>query len=254
MPTCVLLRMVSKSELKFIRSLKIKKYRTGEKRFLVEGEKNVLELISSDFEVEKLFVSPQFLEKHRNIRASIQFSVTSEKDLAAMSTLVTNDQALAIVKMKEFALDDVDTSGILLGLDGINDPGNLGTIIRTMDWFGLHQLICSEDTVDFYNPKVISATMGSFARVRVVHTDLAAFLTSYKGLKVGAEMSGSPLDAFRPMKPMILVMGSESHGVRAHVQPLLDTSVTIAKFGQAESLNVGVATGIICHHLATASS
>jgi TrmH family RNA methyltransferase len=246
--------MVSKSELKFIRSLKIKKYRTGEQRFLVEGEKNVLELLSSDFVVDKLFVSPQFLEKHRNECASVHYSVVSGRDLAAMSSLVTNEQALAIVKMKDYAGEQLNTSGILIGLDGINDPGNLGTIIRTMDWFGLHHLVCSEDTVDFYNPKVISATMGSFTRVHVVYTDLSAFLKSYGGLKVSAEMNGSPLEAFNPVKPMIMVMGSESHGVRAQVQPLLDARVTISKFGQAESLNVGIATGIICHHLVTATT
>jgi len=253
-PTCVFLSMVSKSELKFIRSLKIKKYRTGEKCFLVEGEKNVLELLSSDFHVVKLLVSEQFLEKHRNALGSWEYSMVSSKVLSEVSTLVTNDQVLAVAQMKAFSHSDIDERRLIIGLDGINDPGNLGTIIRTMDWFGFTQLICSEDTVDFYNPKVISATMGSFTRVKVIQTDLTQFLRAFSGRKIGAEMKGKPLQELAVHPPMALIMGSESHGLRPEVQALLDERITIPRVGGAESLNVGIATGIICHHLATASA
>lgn len=246
--------MVSKSELKFIRSLKIKKYRTGEKRFLVEGEKNVLELLASDFQIDKLLVSEQFLEKHRNVLGQTEFSVVSSKILADVSTLVTNDQVLAVAKMKIFSINELDAHQLIVGLDGINDPGNLGTIIRTMDWFGFSQLVCSEDTVDFYNPKVVNATMGSFTRVKVVQTDLPAFLKKFEGAKMGADMKGTPLHIWQPVLPLMLIMGSESHGLRPEVSALLNARVTIPKFGSAESLNVGIATGILCHHIATASA
>lgn len=162
---------------------------------------------------------------------------------------MTNDQALAVVKMKEFDLSIMHSAPVVLALDGINDPGNLGTIIRTMDWFGLRHLVCSPDTVEFYNPKTIHSTMGSFTRVQFAYADLSGFLAAHPGRKVGAQMQGTPVHEWKPALPTVLVMGSESHGIRPEVQAQLDDSVTIPRLGQAESLNVGVATGILCHHL-----
>ena len=243
--------MISKSELKFIRSLKIKKYRTAEKRFLVEGEKNVLELLSSDYNVDRLFVTSEFLSHYSAKLDKIPHSVVSVKEMQSASLLTSNDQALAIVSMKDESLVKIDSARFIIVLDGINDPGNLGTIIRTMDWFGITQLVCSEDTVDFYNPKVIQSTMGSFTRIQIRYTRLTDFLSTYKGRKIGADISGTPLSDIGISLPAAIVMGSESHGIRPEIRTLLDEFITISKIGKAESLNVGIATGIICHHLST---
>jgi TrmH family RNA methyltransferase len=245
--------MISKSELKFIRSLKIKKYRTAEKHFLVEGEKNVLELLSSDYNVYRLFVTSEFQEAFSSKLAKVPHTLVSEKELQGVSALTSNDKALAVVQMKDHSIDALDISKMIVALDGVNDPGNLGTIIRTMDWFGLNQLICSEDTVDFYNPKVIQATMGSFTRMRIAHANLSSFLSAYKGRRIGADISGQPLSKSVIKAPAVIVMGSESHGIRPDVKTHIDEFVTIPKFGSAESLNVGIATGIICHQLVTAN-
>jgi TrmH family RNA methyltransferase len=241
--------MISKSELKFIRSLKIKKYRTAEKRFLVEGEKNVLELLSSDYKVERLFVTSDFQEAYYSKLAKIPHTEVSANELQNASALTTNDKALAVVQMKHHEISQIDLNRTIIALDGINDPGNLGTIIRTMDWFGLNQLVCSEDTVDFYNPKVIQATMGSFTRVAVAYASLAAFLKSYTGRKIGADIDGTPLNQSKIPHQSVMIMGSESHGIREAIRNEIDEFVTIPKFGSAESLNVGIATGILCHHI-----
>lgn len=241
--------MISKNELKFIRSLKIKKYRTFEKCFLVEGEKNVLELLKTDYRIEKLLVTTNFLSKYDTLVSSLPYREVTAKELTHVSSLVTNDQALAVVAMQPFATSNLDLSTQLFALDGIRNSGNLGTIIRTLDWFGYTQLVCSTDTAEVYNPKVISATMGSFLRVKVVYCDLEKFLRNYEGAIVGTTIDGEPMTKFRFKKPSLVVMGSESHGIRPAVTALLDHRITIAKFGKAESLNVGVATGILCHIL-----
>ena len=241
--------MISKSELKFIRSLKIKKYRTAEKCFLVEGEKNVLELLSSDYNLERLYVTLEFQRKFSTVLAKIPHQLVSEKELESASALSSNDQALAVARMKDHRLQSLDQKETIIVLDGVNDPGNLGTIIRTMDWFGLNQLVCSVDTVDFYNPKAIQASMGSFTRMNIVYADLSGFLSNYKGRRVGADISGVSLGETSLSSPIAIVMGSESHGIRPEVRKTIDEFVTIPKVGNAESLNVGIAMGIICHHI-----
>ncbi|MCP4460217.1 MAG: RNA methyltransferase, partial [Cytophagales bacterium] len=180
--------MISKKELKFIRSLKIKKYRTAEKCFLVEGEKNVLELLSSDYKVKRLLVTKNFLATYEKSIDFLPYDVVSDKDLADVSSFVTNDQVLAVVEMRVLSVKDINLSNQVFVLDGIRDPGNLGTIIRTLDWFGYDQLICSEDTAELYNPKVISASMGSFTRVKVAYCNLEKLLSYYDGIKLGADM------------------------------------------------------------------
>jgi len=245
----VLLHMILKSELKFIKSLKIKKYRAAEKCFLAEGEKNVLELLNTDYKIRRLLVTADFLSKYKKRIETLSYCQVSVKELTSVSSFVANDQAVAVVESRDYSVRDIDLSNGLMVLDGIRDPGNLGTIIRTLDWFGFDQLVCSEDTAECYNPKVISATMGSFVRVKTVYCDLEIFLSKYKGVKVGADLKGESIDDFQCGSPYLFVMGSESHGISEPIQRLLDRRVTIQKYGKAESLNVGVATGIICHSL-----
>lgn len=243
--------MISKSELKFIKSLKIKKYRTAEKCFLVEGEKNILELIHSNYTIKRLLATKNFLDKHQDQVNSLPYEEISVRELSQVSSFVTNDQALAVVEIHTFSLENINLTKNIFVLDGIRDPGNLGTIIRTLDWFGFRQLVCSPDTVELFNPKVISATMGSFVRVKVVYHDLEKFLKNYDGDIIGAVMNGELLEKTKFTNPNLIVLGSESHGISPSIQSLLDHSITIPKYGEAESLNVGVAAGILCHALAS---
>lgn len=241
--------MISKNELKFIRSLKNKKYRTSEQLFLVEGEKNVLELLSADFEIKSLLATEDFIESHQQEVSDHDFYQVSPSQLSDVSSLKSNSQALAVARQKVFTADDLEMSKLVMALDHVNDPGNLGTIIRTADWFGIDQIVCSADTVEFYNPKVISATMGSFCRVRVVPVDLKAFVQDFSGATAGASMQGTALDAWKMSDPQLLVFGSESHGIRPEIMNMLDNQVHISGYGNAESLNVGVAFGIFCSRL-----
>ncbi|GAB4231554.1 MAG: RNA methyltransferase [Ekhidna sp.] len=240
--------MLTKKEQKFIKSLKVKKYRTREKRFLVEGAKNVLELLKSDYEVDMIVGSDQFLEKSPKLEG-IRYEQVKTQLLDELGTFKSNDAALAVVKMKK--PNPIFTDGVeyIFALDGVGDPGNLGTIIRTLDWFGFNQLVCSDDCAEFYHPKVIASTMGSFTRVNVVHTDLENFLLNSKMSVFGADMIGrnvfqDPLD-----EPAIILMGSESNGIRDSIQRYVSQSISIPRFGAAESLNVGIATGILAAHL-----
>lgn len=242
--------MISKNELKSIRSLKNKKYRESEKRFLVEGTKNVLELLKSDFRVEKILGTEEFQKDYSTTLDKTKFSLVTKKELKSVSTLATNESCLAVVHQKKFTLSDIDKSKTIFVLDGINDPGNLGTIIRSVDWFGFDQIVCSKGSVEFYNPKVILSSMGSFTRVKVIHSNLNAFLDDCPSLKVGADMNGQNLKQWVINEPIIVVMGSESHGISPEVKTGLDEVISISGSGSAESLNVGVATGIIAAKIA----
>ncbi len=195
---------------------------------------------------EAFFLSNPEIERHEKAVKS------TAKVVSSISTLSTNDVVVAVAEMKKFSVEQLDQSRFILALDGIADPGNLGTIMRTLDWFGFDQLLISKSSVDIYNPKAVSATMGSFARVKVAQDDLSTFAKQFNGRKVGAQMQGSKPDQLRKeTEPILLVMGSESHGISPEVQELLDYSVTISRIGNAESLNVAIATGILCHEIAT---
>ena len=243
--------MISRNELKSIRLLKNKKYRTSERRFLIEGEKNVLELIQSDFEIEKVLVTEKFLSETPTLANTPYLEVVSPKVLTEISTVKTNEKAIAVAVQKDFTISSLSNQKTVFVLDGINDPGNLGTIIRTLDWFGFNQVVCSLDTVEFYNPKVISASMGSFTRVKFFYSDLSDWLASKPETKYGADMDGANVMDWKDASPKIIVMGSESHGIRPEVKTHLDSFLTIPRVGNAESLNVGIATGIICARIAS---
>ncbi|MEP4534867.1 MAG: RNA methyltransferase [Cyclobacteriaceae bacterium] len=244
--------MVSKNQSKFIKSLKIKKYRVKESMFLVEGKKNVLELLKSDFEIQLLLGTEVFLfnhlgefkglEKHQIVQAS-------DKELSDLGTFKTNQDCLAVVKMKPEKYQDIDFSNHVFVLDGVSDPGNLGTIIRTLDWFGFDQVLCSANSADFYNPKTINATMGSFTRVSVSYGDVPEFLKSkpVDVMSYGAAMEGENPADINLGQPSIIVFGSESHGISNEVGGLLDKKISIPGKGMAESLNVGIAAGIISY-------
>ncbi len=241
--------MISKSELKLIKSLKVKKYRLREKRFIVEGAKNVLELIKSSYEVETILCTQDFYQANRGHLGNCYTEIVSEKILNDVGTFKSNDACIAVVHSREDSQEELDFKKQLFALDGVSDPGNLGTIIRTLDWFGFDQLVCSQDSAELNNPKVINSTMGSFTRLKICYLDLENFLDQCDLAKYGAEMNGSNLYETAIDQPSIIVMGSESHGISDAVKSKLDCSINVPRYGTAESLNVAIATGIIASYL-----
>lgn len=239
--------MVSKQLAKFVKSLKLKKYRRKASAFVVEGAKNVSELLSSDFEILHLFVTEKFLQEYcNNLQIKIEYTLCSEKELINLGSFQSNEYALAVAKMRS------DKSGLLdekliLALDEVQDPGNLGTIIRIADWYGIKTIIASHGTADVYNPKVINASMGSFTRVNIQYEDLGDFLKKNETYNVcGTFLNGKSVHDFIPVSPSIIIMGSESTGITHKLIPLIDEKITIPGYGQAESLNVAISTAIIC--------
>jgi TrmH family RNA methyltransferase len=243
--------MLTKAMAKLIRELHDKKGRQEHGLFLVEGEKNILELLDSDFEVQQLFVTADFLNDHKAILENkkaatrLEYNIVEQPELEKIGTLESNNAALAVVKQKENLSLPVEKNEIVLALDDIRDPGNLGTIIRIADWYGITKIICSPTTTDFYNPKTISATKGSFTRVDIFYTDLAEYLKNVSVPVFGAFLGGEDVHAMQFPAEGILVMGSESHGIGEKLSALIKNKITIPAYGKAESLNVSIATAII---------
>ena len=214
--------------------------------FIVEGEKGVLEVLTSDFVIEVVFVTQEF--KHAFAKQLKPFEqkiqIVDAGELRVLGTLEQNNDALAVVRQKLVVVPVID-QGLTLVLDDIRDPGNLGTLIRIADWYGIKQIVCSSSCVDWYNPKVISASMGSFARVNGFYTDLPGFLAKIKTPILGAFLEGESVHTYKFPKTGILVIGSESHGISREVARYITQKITIPRRGQAESLNAGVAGGII---------
>jgi len=238
--------MVSKSKLKFIKSLQVKKYRKQEQSFVVEGAKSVSELLGSDFVVTWLAASEKFLlQNEKSIRSrNIEAISANEKELEQLGSFQTNDAAVAVARMKANTMPNL-SSGLCLVLDDLRDPGNVGTIIRTADWYGIKNIIASEETADFYNPKTISATMGSFCRMNVFNTDLRSVLSNISPPVFGALMDGTDVHKVDFGQRGAIVVGNESNGISDAVAKLVTHRVTIPKLGGAESLNAAIATGII---------
>lgn len=228
--------MLSQSTIKKIRSLHKKKFRKEHYEFIVEGVKVVEELLMSDYEVVAIYSAD-------SLQCAIQIS---EKELFRISALQTPNQVLAVVKMAEFVADGTKSAIVI---DGVRDPGNLGTIIRLADWYGIEQVVCSVDSAECFNPKVVQASMGSLFRVKVTYTDLEAYLSKSKLTSFAAVIDGGA--AVSTENNFNLIMGSESHGIRNSLDTLADQRITIEKIGAAESLNVGVATGILLDRLLT---
>lgn len=243
--------MVSKKLSSLIRSLHQKKYRKNEALFLVEGAKSVLEVMQSGYSLKTLVATPMFLSEHTSLLSKVDFSVVpaNAAELNALGTLQTNDTALAIVAMQPNEPQQATAGEWALVLDDVGDPGNLGTIIRIADWYGIRKIICSETTVDFYNPKVIAASKGSFTRVKAYYTDLPSFLASQQLPVFGADLAGAPVHSFAFPAAGYLLMGSESHGISEALAARLSGKITIPAYGAAESLNVAVATAIICDNI-----
>ena len=241
--------MISKNQLKLIHSLELKKQRKKQGLFLVQGEKNVSELFTSDFEIVNLFASTDYINKNAGIlrdKQLVHLTIESTaEELQKAGTLQTNNSVIAVVKCKAYDTPVIQNNELILILDQVGDPGNLGTIIRVADWYGIKHVICSPDCADLYNPKVIAATMGSFVRVRVSHTELCDYLAVQTKPIYGAFLEGKNIHKSQLSTSAFIVMGSESHGISESVSQFITDKITIPNFGQAESLNVAMATGII---------
>lgn len=240
--------MLSKNTFKFIKSLQLKKFRKQENSFFVEGTKNVTELLGSDFEVTHLLFTDRFKESCRELVDSFaaeKYEVTPEI-LQKIGSFLSNDSALAVGKTKRNLPISIEPGELILVLDDVRDPGNLGTIIRVADWYGIKKLIFSEQTADFYNPKVLNASMGSFTRISFFYTDLKDFLKEVNLPVYGAFLEGQNIHQLDLKGEGVILMGNESKGISRELIPLVTHKITIPSFGVAESLNVAIATAVIC--------
>lgn len=232
--------MVSKNELKLITSLHQKKYRNKHQLFIAEGTKGVIELLESKMPLYKIYQTGKVKDVPQD--KSLQIS---ESEMKKISCLKTPTEILAVFQIPKQI--NKQTDGLILALDNIRDPGNLGTIIRLCDWFGISKLLCSDSTVDCYNPKVVQATMGSLARVHITYLDLEHFLKQTKKPIYAAVMNGENVYKTTLTKDAILVMGNESNGIDTSILKKVSDKLSIPRFGsrQTESLNVATATAIL---------
>ena len=240
--------MISKNKQKYLSQLQQKKFREEYRSFLVEGNKSVTELLTSDYPIEIILGTKEFYLKNQSeiVKKNIPFEEISINDLEKTGTFNTNNAAIAVAKMKENKPIYAGNDEMVLVLDDVKDPGNLGTIIRIADWYGIKKVILSEFSVELENPKVIAASMGSFLRVNCFRTNLEEYFKELKGTTIlGAFLDGKSIHQFDFEKTGYLVMGSESHGISHEISKYITQKITIPAFGQAESLNVGVATAII---------
>lgn len=243
--------MISKAKISQIRLLHQKKHRETEDLFIVEGTKSYFELLNSNLHIKETYVTQNWIDENKNnIQNSEHFYLISDKEMEKISCLSTPPEILCIVEKPKFTLEHFKSELPLIVLDDIKDPGNLGTIIRTADWFGIHQIFCSENCVEFTNPKVIQATMGSFTRVKIVNGNIIPFLHGNKNRKkFGMFMEGKPIDSIDFKGDEILIIGSESHGISEEISQLITEKIHIPNYhtamNGAESLNASIASGIL---------
>jgi RNA methyltransferase, TrmH family len=239
--------MISKAKIKFIKSLQVKKYRHEAQSFVVEGAKSVEELLKSEFDISLVVVSEALAIRWDKLlsKSNAGIEVANEAELTAMGSFQTNTSALAVAKIKPAQRPILQAIEFALVLDDVRDPGNLGTIIRTADWYGVRNIIVSEETADFYNPKVISASMGSFCRVNVFYTSLGEFLSSNMLPVYGTFLNGADIHKQQFAGGGLLVIGNEANGISSDVEKYVTHKITIPRLGKSESLNAGVATAIV---------
>ena len=238
--------MLSKNEVKYIQSLCHKKQRNETGLFIAEGPKLAEEILASNYIVEKIYALPKWIDKNNNINAI----KINEKELKQISQLQTPNEILLVVKQASADFEPILKNNFSVVLDDIQDPGNLGTIIRLCDWFGVQQIICSNNTVELYNPKVIQSTMGSFINVKICYKNLIDFFKANKNIVVlGAALNGTNVYEVAKLKEAILLIGNEGKGISNDLLPFINKKITIPKKGKAESLNAAMATGILLSHL-----
>lgn len=240
--------MLTKNQIQLIRDLHRKKGRAEQGAFICEGEKIVEELLLSSWEIIGIYALEEWINAHPD--KQIPVTAVTQKELERISALSAPNQVLAIVRVRQekFSSEKAQ-NGLTLLLDQIKDPGNLGTIIRTAEWFGVQQIVCSPESVDLYNAKTIQSAMGSVFRISVVEAELTGIIESLQKSAIPvytAEMSGESVFSSFFSHACAVLMGSESHGVDPVLSKLVNHKISIPRFGMAESLNVAVATAVIC--------
>jgi RNA methyltransferase, TrmH family len=233
--------MLTKSQIQLIKSLDQKKFRQQHQLFVVEGKKSIAEFLKSDFKLHHLYTTVDDFE-----RDAKKLTHITENELKKISSLATPQVALALFEIPK--QKPVNDSGLIVALDAVRDPGNLGTIIRLCDWFGVKNLVCSDTTVDCFNPKVVQATMGSITRVDISYVDLEAFLKTSKLQSFGTFMDGDNVYEKELPQNGILILGNEANGISPTVESIVNHKISIPRFGNlqaTESLNVATATAIL---------
>lgn len=243
--------MLLKQKVKDIQSLGQKKFRQEEGLFIAEGPKLVKELLEADAaSIKEVYGLKEWIDNNKNLLHKASVTEISEIELEKISQLTTPNKVVAIVQQYGTGDNISVKDSITLVLDNIQDPGNLGTIIRIADWFGVEQIVCSLDSADMYNPKVVQSTMGSIARVKVYYRDLEEWLSSQNVVAVyAASLAGQDVTTMKKIKEGIIIIGNESKGISPEIMNLINIKITIPQKGKAESLNASIAAGIILSHL-----
>lgn len=234
--------MVSKNQIKWITSLQLKKYRLENQLFIAEGVKVIQELLQSNFVLEDLFATEEVF----NSFSVNNKTVVTDAEMKKITALSSPSSCLAVFQMPKET--KISNQGLIVALDDIRDPGNLGTIIRLCDWFGIEQMICSKETVDVFNPKVVQATMGSLARVNIQYLDIEEFISNSSLPIFGTFMDGNNIYSKDLPTDGIIIFGNEANGISAEIEKLVTNRIAIPRFGKlqkTESLNVATATAII---------
>ncbi|WP_414647258.1 TrmH family RNA methyltransferase [Chitinophaga sp.] len=244
--------MLSKAQIKYIQSLQHKKNRQKSSQYVAEGDKIVQELLQAGMPVKGVFATADWLEQHGSLTSRMPGGTVTEVDAAVLkqlSSLTTPNRAMALLDMPALVNPLPAPGTVALALEAIQDPGNMGTLIRIADWFGIPQIICSPDCVDVYNPKTIQATMGSMIRVRIAEYGIPELLQQTKLPSYAATLHGKNIAEFPAIKEGIILIGNEGRGLTEDVTAMATHRITIPRIGGAESLNAAVAAGIICGRL-----
>ncbi|MDR1938307.1 MAG: RNA methyltransferase [Tannerellaceae bacterium] len=242
--------MLSKNKIRYIRSLELKKFRNIHNAFVAEGNKLVADMMGA-FECEWMLAKPSWMATQGDIPAQ-ELWVDENGEIGKVSFLTTPQDVIAVFKRPSYDLGQADaSSSLILALDGIQDPGNLGTIIRLADWFGIEHIVCSPDTADAFSPKAVQATMGALAHVKVHYTGLETYLKAASPSPLyGTFLNGENLYAHPLSRSGIIVMGNEGNGIRPELEPLIRRRLCIPSYPPerttSESLNVAIATAIVC--------
>jgi TrmH family RNA methyltransferase len=242
--------MLTKSEIKLVKSLKDKKVREEFQLFVAEGKKLSSDLITAGMEIAKLFCKEELLQEapFSSIPNNC-IQIVSNKEMEQLSALQSVRDVVALVKIPTYSLPKQLSQKLSLALDTIQDPGNLGTIIRLADWYGIEHIFCSEKTADCYNSKVIQSSMGSIARVQVHYVNLENIFKKYALPVLAADLAGTPIQQVELIKPAILLIGNEGSGIHSLYNQYIQERISIPRIGEAESLNAAIACGIITHQL-----
>lgn len=251
--------MLSKNTIKIIKSLEHKKYREKFKLFVVEGKKNIETFLSSSkYIIDTLFIADSSYHVSATKTVVRKVVYITKEELTKISFLAEPNFGLALVEMKKDNLPKIDNLSLIVALDGIQDPGNLGTLLRTCAWFGVNHVVCSENCVDVFSPKCIQASMGAINFISVSYTNLSRWLsnTSNNLLTYGATLDGNSLNRIQPSFPCVIIIGNEGQGISKHILPFINHKITINNFStkaikSLNSLNAAIAGSIIIWHFAS---